>query len=598
MTGSLSCTQPTKEVCMMQRFIRDIVTRGVIGVSPETRTAEAIELMRAKSISSMVVLQGGKAVGMFTERDILRHLARHGRGFMEKNIGDIMSTPVFSVAEDKRLYEAFHIFTNHPIRHLVVEDANGAAVSVLTFSTVVAHVGDDFMVEFQPVSKIMSSVVYTVQADVKVHDVLVEMAERNISCVIHTVEDRPAGILTERDIARLAMERNDHANLPVLEVMSAPVLTMSKDALVHEAARKMREHKVRRIVLVDGAGKVAGLVTQSNIVRGLETRYIKVLKQVIRDKSEELDAASRHLREKSVYLDNILQSSFDMGIVATDKALTVVYFNPAAEKLLDLPAEHAVGRNARKFIEREGVEGERVVRALEKVHAGEPHAFQFDRLIADELRHIQGRISGIWDPNGELLGYVFTVQDITERKKAEENIRFMAYHDILTGLPNRVALDERLQLELAHAERNTTGLALMLLDLDRFKEVNDSMGHFAGDILLREFAGRLQRQLRESDTVARVGGDEFIVLLPNIKDRQSVLDVGRKILSTVESPFEIKGQDVRVELSLGIALYPEHTSKGRRLVQLADAAMYTAKKLGRDDTVSNMALYKEAPKEC
>ncbi len=583
---------------MMQRFIRDIVPRGVIGVPPETRTAEAIELMRARAISSMVVLQSDKAVGMFTERDILRHLARQGKGFMEKSIGEVMSAPVFSVAEDKRLYEAFHIFTNHPIRHLVVENAEGAAVGVLTFSSVVAHVGDDFLVEFQPVSKIMSRVVYTVQADVTVHDVLVEMAERSISCVIHTREDRPAGILTERDIARLAMERDDYMELPVVEVMSAPVLTMSKDALVHETARKMREHTVRRMVLVDEEGKVAGLVTQSNIVRGLETRYIKVLKQVIRDKSAELDVASRHLREKSVYLDNILQSSFDMGIVATDKSLTVVYFNPAAEKLLGLPAEQAVGRNARQFIEREGVEDLRLARALEKVHAGEPHAFQFDRLIADEARHMQGRVSGIWDPNSELLGYVFTVQDITERKKAEENIRFMAYHDILTGLPNRVALDERLQLELAHAERNNTGLALLLLDLDRFKEVNDSMGHFAGDILLREFAGRLQRQLRESDTVARVGGDEFIVLLPNVRNRENVLEVGAKLLKTVDTSFEIKGQDVRVDLSLGIALYPEHATKGRRLVQLADASMYLAKKQGRTYMTSNMAMYDPASGAC
>jgi diguanylate cyclase (GGDEF)-like protein/PAS domain S-box-containing protein len=206
-----------------------------------------------------------------------------------------------------------------------------------------------------------------------------------------------------------------------------------------------------------------------------------------------------------------------------------------------------------------------------------------------ELRMRRKDGTGVWVLENEtLLGHdgdelvVGTLIDITERKLAEEQIEFHAYHDALTGLPNRTFLMDRLSLALAQAGRDDRGLAVVFLDLDRFKEVNDSLGHGAGDWLLQAVAGRLKECLREDDTVARVGGDEFVLLLPHVRQAEGAIRIARKILSRMEEPFRFDGQELHVTTSAGIALYPKDGEDGEALLKNADVAMYRAKELGRN----------------
>jgi len=178
---------------------------------------------------------------------------------------------------------------------------------------------------------------------------------------------------------------------------------------------------------------------------------------------------------------------------------------------------------------------------------------------------------------------VGSFMDITERKQLEQKFADMATHDPLTGLPNRLLLSDRLTVGLAQAQRSGTRLAVMVLDLDRFKTVNDTFGHSVGDELLRAAGERLIGLVRKSDTVARMGGDEFVVLLLQIDKMEDAIRVSQKILGAFREPFVLDAYQIRITTSIGIAIYPEDGEDVEALFKNADTAMYWAKEQGRDN---------------
>jgi diguanylate cyclase (GGDEF)-like protein/PAS domain S-box-containing protein len=180
-------------------------------------------------------------------------------------------------------------------------------------------------------------------------------------------------------------------------------------------------------------------------------------------------------------------------------------------------------------------------------------------------------------------GMVCVVRDITERTYAEEQIKHLAYHDALTNLPNRLLFKDRLTVALSHANREGSCLAVLFLDLDRFKVINDSLGHNIGDQLLQAVSARVQACVRESDTVARLGGDEFTVLLPNLHRSDDAAPIAQKIIESIRYPFQIEGREFFSTTSIGISLFPEDGTDAETLIKNADTAMYQAKELGRDN---------------
>ena len=185
---------------------------------------------------------------------------------------------------------------------------------------------------------------------------------------------------------------------------------------------------------------------------------------------------------------------------------------------------------------------------------------------------------------------LLAIEDITERKHSEEKIRQMAFHDSLTGLPNRKLFSDRLGIALNYAKRNKKKLGIVMLDLDNFKNVNDTLGHDAGDILIKAAAERLRGTLRKGDTVARFGGDEFVLIFPNLKVIEDVIPVAQKIVDRFDTPFLIDTHQLVVTTSIGIAVYPDDGIDEEVLLKNADIAMYQAKQAGR----ARYQLYKKA----
>jgi diguanylate cyclase (GGDEF)-like protein/PAS domain S-box-containing protein len=187
--------------------------------------------------------------------------------------------------------------------------------------------------------------------------------------------------------------------------------------------------------------------------------------------------------------------------------------------------------------------------------------------------------SPILDEEGKVSSYLAICHDITERRHTEEQIRHQAHYDPLTDLPNRILLTDRVERALQMAQRQQTQLALLFVDLDRFKPINDTYGHAVGDLMLQEVARRMSDSLRASDIIGRIGGDEFVIVLPLVKEAAAGSKIAEKIISSLNRPYRINGIDMEVSCSIGVSLYPENGKSMLELMRSADEAMYRAKKL-------------------
>lgn len=196
--------------------------------------------------------------------------------------------------------------------------------------------------------------------------------------------------------------------------------------------------------------------------------------------------------------------------------------------------------------------------------------------------HFSITVAPLHDEQGCMVGSVHVAHDITDRKRTEEAMRQLAYHDPLTGLPNRRLLNDRYTMAVANAARNGRRMAVMMLDLDRFKDVNDAMGHHVGDELLNGVAERLKRNVRKGDTVSRLGGDEFVILLSQISEASDAVRVAERILGSFHKPFRLSGAELAVTPSIGVAIFPEDGGELDVLLRRGDLAMYRAKEGGRN----------------
>jgi diguanylate cyclase (GGDEF)-like protein/PAS domain S-box-containing protein len=193
-------------------------------------------------------------------------------------------------------------------------------------------------------------------------------------------------------------------------------------------------------------------------------------------------------------------------------------------------------------------------------------------------------ISAAYHPHtNDVENYVVVVSDISDKKKAELELRQLANFDLLTGLPNRTLFQDRLQHAIAHAHRENQRVAILFLDLDRFKQINDSLGHDVGDLLLQSVSKRINNQIREDDTLARIGGDEFVLILENTEQTQYIAQVAEKIIQQFSKPFELNGYQVTSSTSIGISIYPTDGENTNALLKNADTAMYAAKNQGRNN---------------
>lgn len=573
----------------MKKRIKDIFQPELFAVPPDTPASLAMDIMREKNISCIVVTEDDKPIGIFTERDIVRYIGQPDPDFADSTIAEVMTRDVHSITPDKMLYEAFSVLTENLIRHLVVVGHDNKALGVITQSDLLDHFEYDYVEKGYTVGQIMNKGIVTVDPYDAVSRAAKAMADGALSFLIVCRQLLPLGVITERDMARFAAEGLDMEGTVTQDVMSTPVQTTVADQPAFKAAEKMHEYDIRHLVVVNGAGKAIGVVTQTDLVRGLENTFIETLRIVAREQADELAQTRLRLAENTVCLDAILNSSINAGIVITDQELRVSHLTHSAEFILGITADEVVGKDIRTLVEHSNIPYGRLEQALVRIKNGDTYSFTMQRRENNLARIIQATLSGIFE-HETLAGFLLVLDDITEKRITEETMHRLAYYDALTGLANRSMFSDKLKSELARSRRNDTPFALILIDVDNFRSVNTTLSHQAGDRLLREIARRLDGLLRESDTVARLGSDEFCIILVSTGTTGDALTVARKILKQLSPAYDLNGTTLTVNFSFGVAMYPVHGEDEETLLRNAGMAMNQAKNQGKTNTESNIVV--------
>lgn len=362
---------------------------------------------------------------------------------------------------------------------------------------------------------------------------------------------------------------------------------------VHPEDREQVDHVIRealssnqsldyyhRAVRPDGDIRI--LHCRGSVIRGADGAPLRMF-GTAQDVTE-LKRAEEALRESEERFRLLVEGVKDYAIYLVDTEGRVASWNSGAERVTGYRSDEIVGKSISLFYSEGDARTGKPAAILRKA-AEEGRCMDEGVQVRRDGSHFWATVvvTPLRENEGTLRGFVMVTQDITERKQMEETIRRQAYHDALTGLPNRMLFIDHLTLALTQAHRSRQRLAVMFLDLDRFKTINDSLGHTVGDKLLKAVAYRLRTSVREADTVARMGGDEYTILLSQISHEHDVIAVVEKILAAFKHPYQLDGHELRMTASIGISIFPGDGLDAEALMQNADTAMYHAKEQGRNN---------------
>jgi len=349
-----------------------------------------------------------------------------------------------------------------------------------------------------------------------------------------------------------------------------------KLANVFEQRAQLLRQRIETIGRHKSGDELAVEITIEPVGAGSEQTFTAFIRDISERKRAQIE-----LEKREQHFRALVEKSWS-GVVLLNSDLAFSYVGASTFRLLGYSEEELKGTTLLSYIHpRERQAARQIFADLAAGQRQESHG---------ELRFMHKSGTWVWlegfaqnllhDPSVSAI--IINYRDISQRKATEKQLEYQAYYDALTGLPNRLLFRDRVVIALAQARRNRRGVAVMYLDLDHFKLVNDGLGHSIGDALLSEVAARLQACIRSSDTISRLGGDEFTVLLNEVADSDSAAGVARKILQSFARPFRVEAHELFVTASIGISLFPSDGEDVETLLKCADSAMYRAKELGRN----------------
>lgn len=312
--------------------------------------------------------------------------------------------------------------------------------------------------------------------------------------------------------------------------------------------------------------------------RGKAYQYITIRYNITSRKK--MEEALRKSEEKY----RLITENLSDLIAKIDKDGNLMYVSPSYKKFLEIDlSEELESSNFFEWVYKEDIKY--VIKTIENIITQKNNALQLEFRIHNKKKNFietETKINPILDEAGNVVSLVLVIRDITERKRNEKKIYHLAYHDALTNLPNRRSLIDTLHQEVEQAKRNQTQLGVMMVDIDNFKDINDTHGHEFGDLALIEVAKRARNYLRSSDYIARLGGDEFIILMPNLLNIKDAKAVATRMNDSFKIPVEVEGSLLNFSCSIGISVFPSDGIEAKDLLRRADIALYAAKEKGRN----------------
>ena len=579
---------------MKKTLLNDILTPTVKTVSPHAVISEVLGEMAALRISCVIAVDAERRpLGIFTERDAVHLLAK--RCVLDSlKMNDVMSAPPFTALSEVDFREAYRMLQERGFRHLVVVDGDGRLQGIVTEGDFLHHLDTGDLSEFKSAEKVMSRNIITVDVGDTLTDAINLMSRNRYSCVVVTRDHVPYGILTERDVVKLAPSVVKVADMTVGSVVHTPLITAPPNMTLPDAIRRMEQYKIRHLVITEH-DKLLGLVTRHDLVKTLQGSYVQFLHETIQIQRKELFALSQQRRLFDLH-DAALAAAANAILIA-DREAVILWANPAFSRLTGYTLEETIGNPIKDMVK----SGEQSVEFYEtlwntildgRVWRGELVNKRKDGALYNE----EMTITPVRSESDEITHFIAVKQDISERKRAEEQIYDLAFHDTLTKLPNRRLLNDRLEQNMAASKRSNRYGALLFLDLDNFKPLNDAYGHDVGDLLLVEVARRISNCVREVDTVARFGGDEFVVILSELDEDKTESTtqasvVAEKIRVALAEPYVLTIQpdgntgttvEHHCASSIGVVLFINHEATPGDIIKWADLAMYQAKAAGRN----------------
>jgi diguanylate cyclase (GGDEF)-like protein/PAS domain S-box-containing protein len=407
-----------------------------------------------------------------------------------------------------------------------------------------------------------------------------QAAAREVNAILDTMIDTFYRTDAEGRIVRISGSIETLLGYMPAELIGRPITDLHVDA---ETRQRFLDELERRGGTVHGFEKQlrrkdGGRVWASVSAHWLRDEYGAVIgvEGTIRDIGESKRAAAEMAK-----LSSALEQAADL-VMITDRCGRIEYVNPAFEAVTGYRLAEVLGQNPR-LLKSGKQDGDVYALMWQRILNGETFSdVVINRKKDGSLYYEAKSITPLRDAAGAVTHFVSTGKDITEQVRVQERLQYLAHHDSLTELPNRALLIDRLEQALARARWHERLVAVLFLDLDRFKNINDSLGHEVGDRLLQEVGARLRAVVRERDTIARHGGDEFVILLDDIATEADVSHIAQKLLDALLPPFQIDGQLLHVTGSIGISSYPSDGASPPSLLRNADAAMYRAKEAGKN----------------
>lgn len=575
------------------KIVSEAMSRSPLIVSLNTPLSEAASLMRERKVDYAVVLDGSHPAGVITERDIAHRYAQK-KGISDTSVEPLLHRDFRIIPKNIPLQDAAKMMEEHGIHQLIVVDESENLVGLLSRHDVLHAIHGayfEFLIRVINQKNATITKISERKKELKDEKAFIEKNELKLRKLFEALPD---SVILIDSVTMLPIEYNIAAyitlgytseefsrlKIPDYEVIESPEETRARMKNIMERGSDSFEtrHRTKNGEILDIWVNVVTLELDGY-------PYVLALyRDITETKQTERRLYERQLElvQKTSLLDTLVNTIPNM-VWLKDPDGVYMACNKMFEGFFGAKESEIIGKTDFDFVSSEQAEFFRENDRL-AIEGEKPRSNEEYLVFADGSR--EGYFEAIKTPmkdyTGKVIGVLGIAQDITDHKHYEERLEILANYDPLTGLANRALLSSHLHRSIENAKRLKTQIALLMFDLDRFKDVNDSFGHGAGDELLKQIAQRLGGRLRDGDMISRLGGDEFAVVLEQLAHPEDAGRIAQEMIAALSNPYKLTGgAEIHIGMSVGIVLFPSHGDNASELLQHADAALYKAKSEGR-----------------